>query len=153
MGFRDDDTYETVGSGGSYGDETLSDNDIEDNDTFIEGEGEDIKPDQTVIMGKKKEALAWLVRIEKGKPVKKIRLKEGSNVVGRDTRHSIVLDEEEISKEHAKIIRNKKGNYKVMDLGSYNGTYLNGKKIKAPRILDDEDVLSFADIKFIFKRI
>jgi len=108
--------------------------------------------DRTIIMGKRKEALAWLIRIEKGRLVRKTRLKEGSNLIGRNSKAEVIIDDEEVSEEHARIIK-ENNHYRIIDLGSLNGTYLNGLKITSPKKLEDEDEIKFANVKFIFKRI
>ena len=97
-------------------------------------------------------ALAWLVRIENLRITKRYRLKEESTTIGRDTRCDIVMDSEEISDIHAKILQENK-NYKLIDMGSLNGTYVNSKRITAPRKLEDGDEVIFANKKFIFKKI
>ncbi|MBI5667054.1 MAG: FHA domain-containing protein [Chloroflexi bacterium] len=47
-----------------------------------------------------------------------------------------------VSRKHALIVR-REGSLNIMDLGSYNGTYLNGQRLVAhqPRILRDGDDL------------
>lgn len=153
-----------------HGDENISDNGLESDDTYADLEygrdedatigGGDLREgfspssskDETIIMGRRKDALAWLVKLESGKVVKKIRLKEGSNLIGRDTRSEVVIDNEEVSDEHARIIKEGK-DYKLIDVGSLNGTYLNGAKVTSSKKLEDEDEVKFANIKFIFKRI
>jgi len=47
-----------------------------------------------------------------------------------------------VSRKHAMIVR-REGSLNIMDLGSYNGTYLNGQRLVAqqPRILRDGDDL------------
>lgn len=155
-GYDDSDTYPE----GEFGEEdTLAGEgfDVGDTATLKEDRIRDRFPpsvpkDETVIMGRKKEALAWLIKLERGGFSKKLRLKEGPNLIGRSTRSDIVIDYDEISKEHAKIIKVGK-KYKILDIGSQNGTFLNGKKISAPRILKDGDEVKFANIKFIFKMI
>ncbi len=154
--FSDTDTYPE----GEIGEEdTLAGEDYGMSDTGTLGEERirdkfppSMPKDQTIIMGKKKEALAWLIMLERGGLSKKLRLKEGSNLIGRSTRSDIVIDYEEVTQEHAKIIKEGK-NYKLLDIGSLNGTFLNGKKVSAPRILKDGDEVRFANTKFIFKKI
>ena len=41
-------------------------------------------------------------------------------------------DDPEISRQHARITRNPQGQLVVEDLGSTNGTYVNGQRITAP---------------------
>lgn len=154
--FNDDDTYPE----GEIGEEdTFAGEDYGIGNTATLGEeiSKDMFPpsiskDKTIIMGKKKDALAWLVKLESGRLSKKIRLKEESNLIGRSTRSDIVIDYEEVSEQHAKIIKAGKI-YKLLDIGSLNGTFLNGKKVSAPRVLKDGDEIRFANIKFIFKKI
>ena len=47
----------------------------------------------------------------------------------------------EVSRSHARITRMPDGAFSVEDLGSVNGTYLNGWKIQGPQILRDGDRL------------
>ena len=149
----DDDTYP---EDEIDGEDTFADEDFKWDDVGTFGEElingkfpPSIPKDKTIIMGKKKDALAWLVKIESGVLSKKIRLKEESNLIGRSTRSDIVIDYEEVSEDHAKIIKAGK-TYKLLDIGSLNGTFLNGKKVSTPRILKDGDEIRFANIKFIF---
>jgi len=171
--YNDDDTISGGGSGNrnygegfggkTFGDDTVPDDlgseSFDDTRQFDGGnfmpgsEDEDqFSSNKTIIMGRKKEALAWLVRIENLRITKRYRLKEESTMIGRDTRCDIVMDSEEISDIHAKILQENK-NYKLIDMGSLNGTYVNSKKITAPRKLEDGDEVIFANKKFIFKKI
>jgi hypothetical protein len=50
-------------------------------------------------------------------------------------------DDAEISRQHARISRGPDGEFVVEDLGSTNGTFVNGKRIDAPRRLADGDRL------------
>ncbi|MBM3708434.1 MAG: FHA domain-containing protein [Actinobacteria bacterium] len=109
-------------------------------------------PDKTIILNKKKDALAWIIKIDRNKILKKYRLVDGITTIGRSSRSDVVLDNEEISELHAKIIKEGKI-FKIIDIGSLNGTFLNGKKINSPKVLKDNDELQFGDIKFIFKKI
>ncbi|MCL4546826.1 MAG: FHA domain-containing protein [Deltaproteobacteria bacterium] len=108
--------------------------------------------DKTILLNKKKDAFAWIIKISKNKILKKYRLIDGTTTIGRSSRSDVVIDNEEVSEIHAKII--KEGNiFKIIDIGSLNGTYLNSKKINSPKILKDNDELKFGNIKFIFKKI
>ena len=55
---------------------------------------------------------------------------EGETSVGRDNA-DIVLDDEEVSRRHA-LLRPVPGGVEVKDLGSTNGTYLEGRQLAAP---------------------
>jgi pSer/pThr/pTyr-binding forkhead associated (FHA) protein len=53
---------------------------------------------------------------------------EAVNTLGRDVNNSIVLDDEFVSAQHAALTFRGKAWY-VEDLGSTNGTYVNGEPI------------------------
>lgn len=56
-------------------------------------------------------------------------VKLNSLIVGRSQRCHISLDIDSLSREHLKITRDDEGLIKVTDLGSANGTYLNGNRL------------------------
>lgn len=78
-------------------------------------------------------------------------LKE-QTAIGRSEQCDIVLSSPTISLHHACIQKDSGGCY-LRDLGSSNGTRINGKKLdkgKAVR-LQNQDVLLFADVSFIYE--
>ncbi len=60
---------------------------------------------------------------------KEFVLSEGANIIGRSNDVAIPLDLDGISKRHVQITINKSSVY-IEDMGSSNGTFLNGKLIK-----------------------
>src|SRR5215218_5949048 len=50
-------------------------------------------------------------------------------------------DDPEISRQHARISRNPQGQLVVEDLGSTNGTYVNGQRIAGPTPLNPGDTV------------
>lgn len=58
------------------------------------------------------------------------RIGVGETVIGRGTSSGIQINEDGISRRHAKVIRAEDGTAKLQDLGSTNGTYLNGRRIE-----------------------
>ncbi|MFK7738520.1 MAG: EAL domain-containing protein [Pirellulaceae bacterium] len=68
-------------------------------------------------------------------------------VVGRQPGTSLQLNFKTISGNHAELSIDNE-NLVVEDLGSTNGTYVNGKRISSPTILRESDLLQFADIAF-----
>lgn len=60
--------------------------------------------------------------------------------VGREPTNDIVIAEDAVSRYHLQIKREKTG-YRVEDVGSTNGTFLNGSRLEAPAALAPDDVL------------
>ena len=63
--------------------------------------------------------------------------------LGRGVECDIVLPERPISRMHARIERHNQG-YLLIDLGSKNGTHVNGQEVKQPRWLQDGDEIQIA---------
>jgi len=70
--------------------------------------------------------------------------------VGRDTTtNDIGVPDSSISVSHARFKRDGES-YSVEDLGSRNGTFVNGEAVTAPRLLADNDVIRFGRVIFTF---
>ncbi len=50
--------------------------------------------------------------------------------IGRNTSNDVLISDPYVSGQHAVITQNDDGTYSISDLGSRNGTYVNGKKIR-----------------------
>jgi predicted component of type VI protein secretion system len=61
--------------------------------------------------------------------------------VGRDLGNDIVVNDPEISRRHARLYKHG-DNYLVEDLGSTNGTIVNGQKIRGPKQLTNHDYVA-----------
>ena len=61
--------------------------------------------------------------------------------IGRAAENDIVLDDLVVSRQHAEVRRRADGRYEVTDLGSHNGTYLNGESVTTG-ILEPGAILS-----------
>ena len=57
------------------------------------------------------------------------RLAPGSHIIGRAWDADIFLDDDSVSRKHAELERTRDGHYTIRDLGSTNGTKLNGCRI------------------------
>ncbi len=60
--------------------------------------------------------------------------------IGRESINEIVFDDAEISRRHVRVTH-LAGRFIIEDLGSTNGTFLNGRRIEAPAPLANGDVL------------
>lgn len=66
--------------------------------------------------------------------------------IGRGPDNNIVIPDKKVSRNHLAIIKDK-NTYKIRDLGSRNGTYINGKKIISGKIysLSESDIIKIGD--------
>jgi hypothetical protein len=68
--------------------------------------------------------------------------------IGREVGNTIVLDgETTVSRRHAQLMR-QNGELIVQDLGSTNGTFVNGQRISAPASLRAGDTVQFGTAVF-----
>ena len=61
--------------------------------------------------------------------------------IGRHPDCDVVLNDQEVSRQHAEVRRDEEG-FVLHDLGSLNGTKVNGAGVKAPRPLADGDTIT-----------
>lgn len=71
--------------------------------------------------------------------------------IGRHPDSGLQLDSERVSRQHARIVRDA-GDYHVEDLGSINGTLLNGRRIAKHRRepLHHKDVIQVCEYRMLF---
>jgi len=68
-----------------------------------------------------------------------------SLLIGRSPDCDVILPERPVSRHHACIERTPDGRYTIRDLGSKNGTYVNGEEVRdEPRVLQDGDEIQIA---------
>jgi len=70
--------------------------------------------------------------------------------IGRDAACDIVLDDKKVSRNHAMLRQLGNGDYYLIDEGSSNGCYVNGKLITAPTLLKDNDRLGIGETVLVF---
>jgi hypothetical protein len=66
---------------------------------------------------------------------------------GRDPDNNIVLDDSEVSRHHARLVR-EAGQIVLEDLGSTNGTRVNGRAIEGQHVLQPADIISIGSSVF-----
>jgi len=76
------------------------------------------------------------------------RLQPERTQIGRKAHNHIVLEEASVSYEHARILRSG-GEWRVVNLLSTNGTFVNGQKVHQAR-LEHGDRLAFGNAAFLF---
>jgi hypothetical protein len=65
-------------------------------------------------------------------------------LMGRDVTNDISLGDPEVSRQHARLTRTP-GGYVLEDLGSTNGSFVNGERLVAPRVLVAGDLLGMGE--------
>ena len=75
---------------------------------------------------------------------KVIPLDQPELVIGRDPTSTIVINDPEVSRKHTRLSLKPAG-YFIEDLGSTNGTVVNGNRLSAPRLLKNEDEISLGE--------
>jgi adenylate cyclase len=76
------------------------------------------------------------------------QLELGNITIGRSLENMIPLDDKRISRYHARL-RFAGGHWTLSDVGSTNGTFVNGKQIKQ-RTLVTGDVVSLGGLELTF---
>lgn len=70
--------------------------------------------------------------------------------VGRSDDNNLVLGDRWISRNHAMLQYMDTGEYYLIDLGSRNGSFINGRRVSVPVTLRNGDNITFGQTKFIF---
>jgi ABC-type multidrug transport system ATPase subunit len=70
--------------------------------------------------------------------------------IGRIPDNDLVLPDLDVSRHHAELRRSRTGSYEIVDLGSHNGTYVNGQQISS-QMLTEHDIVSIGHSTFRLK--
>lgn len=82
-------------------------------------------------------------------PAEEFVLRPGITSIGRSPKAEIQLSQFAVSRRHANVVFTNEG-YRIIDLGSDNGTYVNGERIKE-RLLADGDIIQVGTQRLMFK--
>jgi predicted component of type VI protein secretion system len=70
---------------------------------------------------------------------------EGDQItIGRDSSNGVAINDAEVSRRHARL-NFQGGKYVLEDLGSTNGTFVNGQRLAGPVVLKPGDVVSLGE--------
>jgi DNA-binding winged helix-turn-helix (wHTH) protein len=78
-------------------------------------------------------------------------LRPGENVIGRARDAAIWIDSEGVSRRHA-VLRVTGASAVLEDLGSKNGTWLRGERLRAPTPVDDGDEIRVGSVRLVYHR-
>jgi DNA-binding winged helix-turn-helix (wHTH) protein len=86
---------------------------------------------------------AMLLMVEGPSPGRRIFLEKPTLLIGRDERCDVAVPDRQVSRQHASVSLEGEG-YIVRDLGSKNGTFVNGQELRGPHALQDGDEIQVA---------
>lgn len=99
----------------------------------------------------KRYVVAWLVGLSGAARGESFPVRMGRNVIGRDRRSDIVIQDDQASSHHADLVfRPEEKRFILMDHNSTNGTYVNEAEIEPRRDLVAKDVIRIGAQKFLF---
>jgi len=82
---------------------------------------------------------------------RRIPLTGGVFEIGRSSKCDLTIDQDSVSRHHARIARTRDGHYTVADLGSTNGTYVNDTHVSEQVLADGDQVkIGRTIFKFMF---
>lgn len=81
--------------------------------------------------------------------VKEVYSLDKDTTIGRGNQNNIIIKDPYISKRHLKIVKDE-GDYYLEDLGSVNGTFVNGDKIMDVVKLKNGDRIRLGQVEFLF---
>ncbi len=67
--------------------------------------------------------------------------------IGRATDNEVVVSDLSVSRYHAELRRNSSGRYEIADLGSHNGTFVNGQRISSAPV-NEADIIGIGPATF-----
>jgi pSer/pThr/pTyr-binding forkhead associated (FHA) protein len=90
--------------------------------------------------------------VEKKDPAKRFDIDKPAVTVGRAPGNHLVVDHPTVSRQHA-TIKLEGEDYRLYDLGSANGTFVQGQRVRDPVTLQDGVIVRFGEAEYIFKRV
>ena len=73
--------------------------------------------------------------------------------IGRESSNEIAVNDAEVSRHHARLTF-QGGKYVLEDMGSTNGTFVNGQRLAGPRVLKSGEVISLGEqIVFVYEAV
>lgn len=92
----------------------------------------------------------WIVIGANSGSPRQVQLHKGDNWIGRSSQCEVVLDDDSISRRHAKIGYRGNGVFEIADGGSRNGIRINGHRTSRAT-LSDGDSIQLGDMTIVFK--
>ena len=84
------------------------------------------------------------------RPTARMPLPAKAMRIGRMPDNDLVLSDLNVSKRHAELRKSPTGRYEIVDLGSHNGTFVNGQQVSS-QVLSEQDIVSIGSSTFRLK--
>lgn len=99
----------------------------------------------------KRYVVGWLVGMNGNARGESYAVRMGRNVLGRDRRSDVVINDDQASSHHADLVfRPEERRFILMDHNSTNGTYVNEDEIEPRRDLATNDIIRIGSHKYLF---
>lgn len=106
--------------------------------------------------GQPQRGMAWVVVVAGPTTHKLYQLDYGVTIIGRASDCHIQFNDKSVSRQHARIYlagpQQQNKNFIIADLGSGNGTLVNGESIDN-HFLEDEDYIQIGRVELVFKQV
>ena len=84
------------------------------------------------------------------RPTARMPLPAKAMRIGRTPENDLVLSDLNVSRQHAELRKSPTGSYEIVDLGSHNGTFVNGQRVSS-QLLTEQDIVSIGSSTFRLK--
>jgi hypothetical protein len=109
------------------------------------------KIDPRNLDAQKRYVVGWLVALNGASRGEAFPVRMGRNVIGRDRRSDIAINDDQASAHHADLVfRPEERRFILMDHNSTNGTYVNESEIEPRRDLAAKDVIRIGSHRMLF---
>jgi 8-oxo-dGTP diphosphatase len=81
------------------------------------------------------------------RPTQRVQLSDKAIRIGRTPDNDLVVADLNFSRHHAEVRKSPAGSYEIIDLGSHNGIFVNGKRVSRAT-LTDQDIISIGHSTF-----
>ena len=84
------------------------------------------------------------------RPTARMKLPAKALRIGREPDNDVILSDLNVSRHHAELRKSPTGSYEIVDLGSHNGTFVNGQPVSS-QMLTEQDLVSVGNSTFRLK--
>ena len=81
-----------------------------------------------------------------GMAARKVSLDRPVTTIGRSSMNDLPISDKMLSRQHARIVRDGNGGLTIEDLGSRNGTFLNGERLVTTQSLKSGDRITVGGV-------